>query len=298
MPAALAEPGTTAPGWLVVESHGGVRHRPASTRQWWPAPTGTEIPAGSTVATGSSGFLIIDRSGDSITLRPNSRLELPSQLGDDQIHQATGNLRYRINRTPNRRFTVKTPYLSLLVKGTVFDVVVGDRGTEVEVTEGRVQVDTPSGQAALLTPGQSARIAPAADAPLEVRSAPESPFSITPPPGGSVAAGDSRGDGNSGAGRARPAATHQAADRSDRASPGGGVGVEATAGGTTGSPRRPVEVLITGQSAPPAGSAAIGAVFGIAPESPLVPPRDRSIAAAYPREDGSAWQGPAAARYR
>jgi hypothetical protein len=186
---ALAGPETTtADDWRVLESQGGARFRPATERHWWPARTGSKIPHGSSIATGSSGFLIVARAGESITVRPNSRVELPGEATAGQVRQAAGDLRYRITRAPDRRFAVETPYLSLLVKGTVFGVVVGDRGAEVQVSEGRVQVDAARGQVVELNPGQSARIAAHGQADLEVRSAPESPFVAAPSPHRSIAA--------------------------------------------------------------------------------------------------------------
>ncbi|MEM7024838.1 MAG: FecR domain-containing protein, partial [Pseudomonadota bacterium] len=180
VPAALAS--ESPAGWQVLESLGGVHYRKPSGRSWWRAQTGDEIPAGSVVATSSSGFLIISRSGESMTLRPNSRIELPGALRAGQVRQSAGDLRYRITSDPDRRFTVETPYLSLLVKGTVFDVVVGDNGAKVGVSRGRVQVDTERGQAVELSTGQSARIA-RDDAVLEVQSAPDRPFAaIAAPP--------------------------------------------------------------------------------------------------------------------
>jgi FecR protein len=179
--AALAGPETApADGWQVLESHGGARFQPAREQSWWPARSGSRIPHGSIISTGSSGFLIIASGGESITVRPNSRVELPDEASGGQVRQTAGDLRYRITRVPDRRFGVETPYLSLLVKGTVFDVVVGDRGTQVQVTEGRVQVDAPRGQVLELAPGQGARIAAGAQADLEFRPAPESPFAAAP----------------------------------------------------------------------------------------------------------------------
>jgi hypothetical protein len=207
-----------AGGWEVLESHGGVRFRVADVQYWWPVRTGSKIPHGSTVATGRSGFLIIAHGGESITLRASSRVELPAENADDQVRQSAGDLRYRITRIPNRRFSVETPYLSLLVKGTVFDVAVGDRGTQVQVTEGRVRVDAARGQAAELTPGQSARIAPGAQADLEIRSAPDRPFATAPSSRGSIPAAYTNDDRRQGT-RDRHPAADQGTDRSDRAPP-------------------------------------------------------------------------------
>ncbi len=207
-----------AGGWEVLESHGGVRFRVADAPYWWPVRTGSKIPHGSTVATGSSGFLIIVRGGESITLRASSRAELPAENADDQVRQSAGDLRYRITRMPNRRFAVETPYLSLLVKGTVFDVAVSDRGAQVQVTEGRVRVDAPRGQVAELTPGQSARIAPGAQADLELRSAPDRPFVTAPSSRRSVPAAYTNDDRRRGTPERRPSAD-QRPDRSDRPPP-------------------------------------------------------------------------------
>ena len=271
VPVALAGPGTTAAdGWQVLESHGGVRYRPVSERHWWPARTGIEIPTGSIVATGSSGFLIIARAGESITLQTNSRLELQGGPNGEQVQQEAGNARYRITRAPDRRFAVETPYLSLMVKGTVFDVGVSDQGAEVEVTQGRVRVDTPRGQTAELSPGQGARIAERADAGLELRAGPESPFAAAPPPGGSIAAAYLRDDGDSGTADRR----HDTADQG-----AGQVPVD--------TPRGQVTARIARQSAPAATSAGSRLALRTAPEGPIeaAPAPSRPTAMAT-RDDG------------
>lgn len=256
LPGALAGSGTTAAeGWQVLESHGGVRYLPATERHWWPARTGIEIPDGSVVATGRSGFLIIDRAGESITVHPQSRLELRGGPSGTEVQQTAGNLRYRITRTPDRRFAVETPYLSLMVKGTVFDVEVSDHGTEVDVTQGRVRVDTPRGQVAELIPGQSARIAEHAAAGLEFRVGPESPFEAAPPPGRSIAAVYTRADGDRGTAHRRRDTAHQAAARPEMADDGGAATGITQGQGRVDSARRPVTGNTPAQSVPTARSA-------------------------------------------
>ena len=219
---ALAQPViAVADGWHVLESHGGARYRPAEDRQWWPARTGTRIPHGSIITTGSSGFLIVARHGASMTVRPNSRVELPGGAIGDRVRQETGDLRYRITRAPDRHFAVETPYLSLLVKGTVFEVAVGDHGTQVDVAQGRVQVDNPSGQVVEITSGQSARISKVAGAGLEVRTTSGGQFAAAPPSGSSIAATYTNDDRRNTPNR-RPATVGQETNQSDQASPGRG----------------------------------------------------------------------------
>jgi hypothetical protein len=228
VPAALAGPEPLAEGWQVLERHGGARFLPAHEQSWWPVRTGSTIPPGSVIATGSSGFLIIARAGASITVRPNSRVTLPDAATGDLVRQTTGDLRYRVTRAPERRFTVETPYLSLLVKGTVFDVAIGDRDAEVQVTEGRVRVSAARGQVVELSPGQGARIAAGAQADLEFRAAPESPFVAASR--GAIAAAYTR-DGSGRATDDRAASAGQEGQRSSRADPARADGDQA--GGDT-----------------------------------------------------------------
>jgi hypothetical protein len=261
VPAALAGPEAVADGWQVLESHGGARFQPAGDQSWWPVRTGSRIPSGSMVATGSSGFLIIARAGESITVRPNSRVALPDEA-TDQVRQTTGDLRYRITRVPDRRFAVETPYLSLLVKGTVFEVSVGDRGAAVEVTEGRVRVDAVRGQAVELSPGQSARIAPGAQAELEFRAAPESPFVAAPASREAIAAAYTHHDRGRATGD-RPSGAGQETHRSARADSGRG---DSGPAGSDAAPRGDHSASRIGESAgmsrPTGGDAAVDSVDG------------------------------------
>ena len=84
VPVALAAPEASAEGWRVLEKRGRVRYRPAGEHYWWTARTDTEIPGGSSVAADGNGFLIIARAGESITVHPHSRLELPGGPSGDR----------------------------------------------------------------------------------------------------------------------------------------------------------------------------------------------------------------------
>jgi hypothetical protein len=220
--AAAAATGETS-AWMVLEKHGRVRYRPQGERSWWTARTGEPIPAGSSIAADDNGFLIVARDGTSITVHPHGRLALPDASGDELVRQEAGNLRYRVARVPGQRFAVDTPYLSLVVKGTVFDVGIAPDSAEVEVTEGRVVVDTPAGQVAELTPGHGARVSAGGSRGLEVRAGPELGFAPASP-STRVAASDVPGRARGVPHDRRGARRWQTRDRAQHRKPRSGQG--------------------------------------------------------------------------
>jgi hypothetical protein len=101
------------------------------------------IGAGQSVATGADGRVVLERGKTLITIAPNSRIELPAGKIDilkTLIIQTLGTLLFKVERRPQQKFEVRTPYLVAVVKGTTFTVNVNAQGGAVHVVEGAVQV--------------------------------------------------------------------------------------------------------------------------------------------------------------
>jgi FecR protein len=165
--------------WQVLEKSGSVRYQAPGGAYSWQAATGSEIPPGSRIVTDRSGWVIVRRAGEVVRVQPSARFVLPSAETAHRVRQEAGDLRYWI--TPGHRFEVETPYASLVVKGTVFDIEVGEAGAAVEVERGLVEVATPRGARADLQAGQAARVGAGAQASLEVRSDPCATFTAVQP---------------------------------------------------------------------------------------------------------------------
>lgn len=160
-------------GWRIVERTGEARYSPPDTTVWMAATTGRALAAGSEVATGRGGRLIVDAPGRHISVGPDSRFVLPDQDRDEWLDHRAGWLRYRIAEAGAQRFRIHTQSLELELSAGVVDVHVNDQATEVTVKEGQVRVATPDGmRESQMIAGQSARAGGAGSSELAVRLAP------------------------------------------------------------------------------------------------------------------------------
>jgi ferric-dicitrate binding protein FerR (iron transport regulator) len=144
--------------WRVLEVAGSARYRVPAGISWSQAELGQALPPGSRIITEEDGTLTIERSGETITMKPNARLMLPPDYRTQRARQEVGGLSYHVDRTRGRRFEVETPYAALVVKGTAFDVDVTADGMAVAVERGLVEVTSRDGATADLTPGDAAKV--------------------------------------------------------------------------------------------------------------------------------------------
>ncbi|HSA82826.1 MAG TPA: FecR domain-containing protein, partial [Geminicoccaceae bacterium] len=150
-------PEVTTDGWRVVERLGDARFLAPGASGWSPAIPATTLPSGSEVATGTGGRVILARNGDHVSAGPASRFSLPLAGPGAILEQRAGGLRYRIAAAPPQVMVVETPFLSIEVRGTVFDVTVTATATEVSVEQGQIRIVTPDRRRQIeLESGQSA----------------------------------------------------------------------------------------------------------------------------------------------
>ena len=126
---------------------------------------GMRLPRGYTIAT-RKGRAVLQHGRDAITLAPNTEFAL-SEHGSfsdrTKLLQRKGEITVDVFPRSGPFFTVETPYLAAVVKGTSFKVSVKKGQAQVNVSEGVVGVkDFASGQAGDLKAGQAARSAPGA----------------------------------------------------------------------------------------------------------------------------------------
>lgn len=157
-PSASAE---DAGAWVVKQTAGSVSYSHRDGR-WEDLAKGQRLLPGTKLKSGSAGRASIERYGDSITISPSSAVELPAAKGGAGVSgvvQTMGTLLFKIVKRKKNRFSVRTPYLSAVIKGTTFTVTVGPAGSALHVTEGAVQVSSLfTGETALIRPGQTGEV--------------------------------------------------------------------------------------------------------------------------------------------
>ena len=136
-------------GWIVSETV------PAA-----PASAGTEVPPGFTIATGPNTRAVLVNGGDTMMLGPSTKVAVPYKADSGlatTVFQQMGSLDLSIDKQNAPHFSVQTPYLAAVVKGTEFNVTVDDGDTKVSVTRGVVAVaDFKTGERSEVTAGQAA----------------------------------------------------------------------------------------------------------------------------------------------
>ena len=163
--------GAFAAEWSVVKLSGEIwigsdRAQPASLA------VGDIVEAGASVATGGTGRILLSRGEQRILLSPNSAIELPEDGSASRVLQSAGNAMFDVDRRKNPHFSVETPFLAAVVKGTKFTVTVDEAGSEVSVVEGRVEVtQSATGQSVDVTPGQRAEVTSTGSTGIVVRDA-------------------------------------------------------------------------------------------------------------------------------
>jgi hypothetical protein len=122
----------------------------------------TLLKPGDSIRTGRSGRVLLTRGEETILVSPNSVVALPEKSQDGlstTIIEQAGSILIKAEKRNVKHFQVETPYLAAVVKGTQFRVDVGQKGSRVEVIEGKVVVsDFKTGQFALVLPGQRAQV--------------------------------------------------------------------------------------------------------------------------------------------
>ena len=143
---AMAKGGESAM-WVVTQKSGQVQlfrsgMQPASVQ------VRAALAPGDMLATGANGRAMLTRGGDYVVIAPGSRLILPKneqRSGVTQLIQQIGTMLYKVRHTGVPHFTVETPMLAAVVKGTSFTVIVDEKRSAVQVTDGLVEVSTAGG---------------------------------------------------------------------------------------------------------------------------------------------------------
>ena len=131
---------------------------------WVRVAASDSIAVGDTVKTLGSGELTLTREGVTVTISPNSRVQLSERMNGSftDVIQTAGRAEVEVDPRRRIRLAVATPYMAAVVKGTVFTVSTFEGYSETTVARGRVAVvDTRNRLEAMVTAGQAATAGPA-----------------------------------------------------------------------------------------------------------------------------------------
>jgi hypothetical protein len=150
--------------WRVSDVKGNAQ-KSSDGKAWRSLKRGETVHPGIAIKTGPKARLIMVRPGDSMNVAPSSHFNIPKSGKSSgkkpatHIAQKMGSILFKITTRPDKPFSVKTPYLAAVIKGTTFTVSVDQSNAALHVTEGAVQVSSIlSGQSALVRPGQTAAV--------------------------------------------------------------------------------------------------------------------------------------------
>ncbi|MBI5112536.1 MAG: FecR domain-containing protein [Rhodovulum sp.] len=170
--AVLSGAAAAEPQWRVAKMSGDVRVGTASTTTVALAVDAVLGP-GTVVATGRNGRVLLVRGRESILVSPGSVMALPDATAEDgstTILQRAGTLLLDVDKQPVQHFSVETPYLAAVVKGTQFRVTVGSGSSDVEVVNGAVEVTAlATGRHAVVLAEQSASVSSSGPVDLSLR---------------------------------------------------------------------------------------------------------------------------------
>ena len=161
----LTSPGFAA-DWVADRLRGTVQQKQGGV--WVELIRGAVVADGQSVRTGPDGRVDLVRGAEVVQLGGGTQILLHEGSGNTtSIEQLSGELTAEVERRNVQHFSVQTPYLAAIVKGTIFRVSVGDSTAHVEVDRGTVQVqDRLNDLVVDIVRGQAAEVS--ITAPLEV----------------------------------------------------------------------------------------------------------------------------------
>jgi hypothetical protein len=127
--------------WWIERMSGNVQiHNGVS---WVALDEDRALNAGESIWTGRNGRILLMNNQGSVLLAPRSLVKVPAQAlprNFSVLFQTHGTVSAQVDKRRTRHFSVQTPYLAAVVKGTEFDVEIKRKQTRVAVREGLVGV--------------------------------------------------------------------------------------------------------------------------------------------------------------
>lgn len=146
-----------AADWTIVRMSGDVRifHNNVT---WVALTANRELKPGDAIWTGHNGRVMLSYEEGQVILKPRSMVKIPAQRLPGQntvLFQSMGSLDADIEKRDKSHFSIHTPYLAAVVKGTKFSVTVDEKLSLLQVTEGIVEaIDKQSGAIVNVLAGQ------------------------------------------------------------------------------------------------------------------------------------------------
>ncbi|MEF2554258.1 FecR domain-containing protein, partial [Aurantimonas sp. A2-1-M11] len=119
------------------------------------------VPEGVTIETSWTGRVRLVEDKNVMTFAPSTVAVVAPSRSDSRtrVVQQVGSVEFEVEKRGRPHFSVETPYMAAVVKGTTFTVDVSDVATSIDVADGLVEVRDPiSGQRAAIGAGQSASV--------------------------------------------------------------------------------------------------------------------------------------------
>jgi hypothetical protein len=126
-------------GWLVQKTSGNAVYGAQSAV----LTKGLVLDRGATLRTGNNGKVLLVRSEESVFIGPYTVAAIathPTKGLQTTVLLQSGQASLSVRKKSAVHFSVETPYLVAVVKGTKFNVSVGRNSAEVSVQQGRVEV--------------------------------------------------------------------------------------------------------------------------------------------------------------
>lgn len=128
---------------------------------WEPLTRGDVVSDNSPIQSTLSGRATFERDNETVTIGGATIIQIidlaSSGPSNTVVKQHAGSVWVEADVRQVQHFSVETPFLAAVVKGTKFSVSMAEDGAEVEVERGRVEVrDAETGLRVEITPGQVA----------------------------------------------------------------------------------------------------------------------------------------------
>jgi len=146
-----------ADDWLASKVRGPVMQY--TKGEWIPLKRGDIVPDDRLVRTLKGGRITLQRGNETIALESQTQIRILDKPGRvfTTVRQDFGEVSIEADVRKVEHFSVKTPLIAAVVKGTKFTVRSGEHDAEVSVRRGHVAVtDADTGQTVLLAAGDSA----------------------------------------------------------------------------------------------------------------------------------------------
>ena len=127
--------------WWIERMSGNVQIHDGES--WIRLNADRELNAGDSIWTGRNGRIHLKNDQGSVLLAPRSLVKIPAQSLPNNfsvLFQTHGTVSADVDKRRTRHFSIQTPYLAAIVKGTEFDVEIERKQTNVSVSEGLVGV--------------------------------------------------------------------------------------------------------------------------------------------------------------